>query len=62
VEEQVMIRFFMLKGLKARALHTELESMDGVEALALPTAKNGGDVFTKGERIGWKIPGPEGPE
>jgi hypothetical protein len=32
-------RFFTLKGLKARAIHTELESVYGPEALALPTMK-----------------------
>jgi hypothetical protein len=37
--EQPTIRFFMLTWLKARAISTELESVDGPEALARPTVK-----------------------
>jgi hypothetical protein len=59
MEQRAVIRFFTLRGLKAKAIHTELDSVYGPEALALPTLKKGGDVFTKGERICLTIPGPE---
>jgi hypothetical protein len=39
MEQPARIGFFTLKGLKARASLTELESGYGPEALALPTVK-----------------------
>jgi hypothetical protein len=35
--QPAVIRSFILKGLKARVVHTELESVDSPEALALAT-------------------------
>jgi hypothetical protein len=61
MEQQGVIRFFTLKGLKARAIHTELESVHVPDAPALPTGISGGNAFTKGKRICLTIPGPEGP-
>jgi hypothetical protein len=43
-----MIRFFTFKRLKARAIHTELESMYGPEALALPTVNKWWRCFHSG--------------
>jgi hypothetical protein len=43
-----MIRFFTLKGLKARAIHIELESVNGQEAFALPTVKKRRRRFHQG--------------
>jgi hypothetical protein len=37
MEQRAIIRFFTLKGLKARATHTEFELVYDPEALALPT-------------------------
>jgi hypothetical protein len=37
MEQRAVIHFFTLKGLKARAIHTELKSMYSPEALALPS-------------------------
>jgi hypothetical protein len=39
MEQRVVIRFFTLKELKARAIHTKLESVYGPETLALLTLK-----------------------
>jgi hypothetical protein len=39
MERRLMNRLFMHKELKARAIHTELESVYGPGALALPTVK-----------------------
>jgi hypothetical protein len=39
MEQAAVIRFFTLKRMKAMVIHTELESMYGPEALALPTGK-----------------------
>jgi hypothetical protein len=39
MERPAVIRFFMLKRLKSRAVHTELELADGPEVFALPTMK-----------------------
>jgi hypothetical protein len=39
MEQRVMILFLTLKGLKARAIHTELKSVYVPDALALPTMK-----------------------
>jgi hypothetical protein len=39
MEQRAVIRFFTLKGLKAKAIHTELESVYGGESLALLTVK-----------------------
>jgi hypothetical protein len=44
----VVIRFFTLKGLKARGIHTELESVYGPEALALLTVKKWRGRFHQG--------------
>jgi hypothetical protein len=60
MKRRALIRFFILKSLKAGAIHTELESVDDREALALPTVKRGRDAFAKGERICLRIPGPKG--
>jgi hypothetical protein len=54
MEQRDVIRFFALAGLKAKAIHTELESVYGPEALALPTVKKWW------RRICLTIPGPEG--
>jgi hypothetical protein len=40
MEQPVVVRFFTLKGRKARVIHTELESLYGPEVLALPTEKS----------------------
>jgi hypothetical protein len=61
MEQRAMIRFFTLKGLKIRAIHTEFESVYGSRQLTLPTMKKWGCTFTKGERIYLTMPGPEGP-
>jgi hypothetical protein len=37
--QRAVRRFFTLKELKARATHTELDSVGGPEALDLPTVK-----------------------
>jgi hypothetical protein len=39
MEQRAVIRFFTPKGLKAKAIDAELESVYGGEALALPTVK-----------------------
>jgi hypothetical protein len=39
MERPAVIRFLMLKKLKARGIHTELELVYGPEVLALPTVK-----------------------
>jgi hypothetical protein len=39
MEQRGVVRFFTLKGLKTRAIHTEHESVYGREALALLTVK-----------------------
>jgi hypothetical protein len=39
MEQPTVIRFFMLKRLKVRVIHTKLEPGDGPEAFALPTVK-----------------------
>jgi hypothetical protein len=39
MEEPAVTRFFTLKGLKARTVHTERELVDGPEALVLPILK-----------------------
>jgi hypothetical protein len=43
-----MIHFFVVKELRARAIHTELESVYGPEALARPTVKKWGRGFDRG--------------
>jgi hypothetical protein len=47
-EQQTVIRFFTLKELKARVIHTELESAYGPEAPALPTVKKWRRRFHQG--------------
>jgi hypothetical protein len=47
-EQQAMIYFFTLKGLKSRVIHTELESSCGSELLALPTVKKWRRHFHQG--------------
>jgi hypothetical protein len=39
MEQGAVIHFFMLKGLKAKDIHAELESVFGLEALALVIMK-----------------------
>jgi hypothetical protein len=39
MEQEPVVRFFTLKGLKARVIHNELEPVYGVEGLALQTVK-----------------------
>jgi hypothetical protein len=39
MEPRAVTRFFMLKGMKARAIQAKLESVHGPEVLALPTPK-----------------------
>jgi hypothetical protein len=39
MEQQAATRFFMLKGMKARVIHTEFKSVYGPETLILPTVK-----------------------
>jgi hypothetical protein len=39
MEQRAVIRFFTLKGLKAKEIRTELESVNGREALARSTVK-----------------------
>jgi transposase len=50
MEQRAVIRFFTLKGLKAKAIHAELESVYGGEALALPTVKKWRKRFQEGRR------------
>jgi hypothetical protein len=62
MKQRVVIRFFKPKGLKAKAIHAELESVYGGEALALPTVKkNGASAFRKEEETCLMILGREGP-
>jgi hypothetical protein len=49
MEQRPVIRFFMLKGLKARAIHTELESVYGPESLAAPVVDKGRRHFQQGK-------------
>jgi hypothetical protein len=39
MEQRAMIQVCTLKGLKARAIHTEFKLVHGPEVLALPTVK-----------------------
>jgi hypothetical protein len=55
------IHFFTLRELKTRATHTELKSVYGPEALALPTVKKWRRRFHQEERIRLTIAGLEGP-
>jgi hypothetical protein len=42
MEQRAVIHFSALKGLKSRAIHTEIESVHSPEALPRPTVKNWG--------------------
>jgi hypothetical protein len=48
MEQRAVIRFFILRGLKAREIQTELESVHGPEALALSTVKKWRKRFQEG--------------
>jgi hypothetical protein len=48
MKQRAMISFFTLKGLKTRAIHTELESVYGPEALALLIVKKWRRRFHQG--------------
>jgi hypothetical protein len=48
MEQRTVIHFFMLNGLKAGAIHTELESVYGTGALAPPTLKKWWGRFYQG--------------
>jgi hypothetical protein len=48
MEQREVIFFFTLKGMKARAIHTEPESGYGPEVLALPTLKRWRRRFHQG--------------
>jgi hypothetical protein len=48
MEQSTLIRFFTLKGLKARAIHTGLESVYGAAALARPAVKKWWKTFHQG--------------
>jgi hypothetical protein len=48
MEQRTVIHFFALKWLKVRAIHTELESVDGPEALTLLTMKKRRRRFHQG--------------
>jgi hypothetical protein len=61
MEWRAMIRFFTLKRLKARAIHTKVRPMYGPGALALPTVKTWRDALSKDEVISLTIRGSEGP-
>jgi hypothetical protein len=61
MEQRAVVRFFTVKGLKARAIQIELESAYGIEVLAQPTWRSGGYAFAKAERVCLTISGPEGP-
>jgi hypothetical protein len=48
MERRAAIRFVTLKGLEARVIHTEIESVDGPEALVLPRMKKWRRRFHQG--------------
>jgi transposase len=48
MEQRAVIRFFTLKGLKARPIQLELASVYGLDALALPTVKKWRRRFQQG--------------
>jgi hypothetical protein len=48
MEQRAVINFFTLKGLKAKTIHTELDSGDRPEALTLPTMKKWWRRFQQG--------------
>jgi transposase len=48
MEQRAVIRFFTLKGLKARDIQAELKSVYGPEALALSTVKKWRKRFHEG--------------
>jgi hypothetical protein len=48
MEQRGVIRFFTLKGLKAKEIRTELESVSGPETLALSTVKKWRKRFQEG--------------
>jgi hypothetical protein len=48
MERRPLIRFFTLNGLKARVIHTEVQSVCGLEALARPTVTNWRRRFHQG--------------
>jgi hypothetical protein len=48
MEQRAVIRFFTLKGLKAKEIRAEPESVYGTEALTLSTLKKWGKRFHKG--------------
>jgi hypothetical protein len=48
MEQRTVIHFFTLKGLKARTIHNELESVYGAEVLPLPTVKKWRRCFHQG--------------
>jgi hypothetical protein len=60
MEQRAVICFFTPKGLKAKAIHAELESVYEGEALALRTVKNGASAFRKEEETCLMIRGREG--
>jgi hypothetical protein len=59
MEERAVIHFFTLLGMKAKAIHIELERVSSPEALARRQWGSGGDAFTKGEWIRLTYSGPE---
>jgi hypothetical protein len=48
MEQRAVIRFFILKGIKAKEIRAELESVYGSEALALSTMKKWRKCFQEG--------------
>jgi hypothetical protein len=58
-EQRAAIRFFVLKGLKVRAIHTEFESVYGPEVLTLPAMKKWRRCFHQRRMDLFDGPGPE---
>jgi hypothetical protein len=60
MEQRTMSHFFTLKGLKARTIRTELESVIAQKRLLSRQGRSAGNAFTKGQRVCLTISGPEG--
>jgi hypothetical protein len=61
MEQWAVVRFFTLKGLKNRAIHTELESVYDPEALALPAVDRWRRRFHQGTTDIFDVPRSSGP-
>jgi hypothetical protein len=61
MEQQAVVRFFTLKGLKTRAIHTEFKSVIGPEGLALATVKKWRTHLHQGRVELLDAPRPGGP-